>query len=48
MTIGGTAEIAHAETVRDEVLGTSDGAPGQRFTLQRQPQTSGIGWWPAP
>jgi len=37
MTIGGTAEIAHAETVRDEVLGTSDGAPGQRFTLQRQP-----------
>jgi predicted phage baseplate assembly protein len=37
MTIGGTAEIAHAETVRDEALGTSDGTPGQRFTLQRQP-----------
>ena len=31
MTIGGTAEIAHAETVRDEALGTSDGSPGQRF-----------------
>ena len=31
MTIGGTAEIAHAETVRDEALGTSDGTPGQRF-----------------
>ena len=37
MTIGGTAEIAHAETVRDEALGTSDGAPGQRFGLQRGP-----------
>ena len=37
MTIGGTAEIAHAETVRDEALGTSDGTPGQRFTLQRRP-----------
>lgn len=37
MTIGGTAEIAHAETVRDEALGTSDGAAGQRFTLQRGP-----------
>lgn len=37
MTIGGTAGIAHAETVRDESLGTSDGAPGQRFTLQRRP-----------
>jgi predicted phage baseplate assembly protein len=36
MTIGGTAEIAHAETVRNELLGTSDGAPGQRFTLQRR------------
>jgi predicted phage baseplate assembly protein len=37
MTIGGTAEITHTETVRDEHLGTSDGAPGQRFTLQRGP-----------
>ena len=37
MTVGGTAEIVHAETVRGEVLGTSDGAPGQRFTLQRHP-----------
>ena len=41
MTIGGTAEIAHAETVRDELLGTSDGAPGQRFTLQRRPWCRG-------
>jgi predicted phage baseplate assembly protein len=37
MTIGGTAGIAHAETVRDEQLGTSDGSPGQRFALQRHP-----------
>jgi predicted phage baseplate assembly protein len=37
MTIGGTVGIAHAETVRDEVLGTSDGTPGQRFEVQRRP-----------
>jgi len=37
MTIGGTAEIVHAETVRGEILGTSDGAAGQRFGLQRHP-----------
>jgi predicted phage baseplate assembly protein len=37
MTIGGTADIAHAETVRDEAVGTSDGAPGQRFALQHRP-----------
>lgn len=37
MTVGGTAEIAHAETVRDEALGVSDGSAGQRFALQRRP-----------
>jgi predicted phage baseplate assembly protein len=37
MTIGGTAEIAHAETVRGEQIGTSTGAPGQRFRLNRYP-----------
>jgi len=37
MTVGGTAEIVHAETVRDESLGDSDGTPGQRFALQRRP-----------
>jgi len=37
MTMGGTVEIAHAETVRDEQLGRSDGTPGQRFSLQRRP-----------
>ncbi len=37
MTIGGTVEIAHAETVRGEQVGRSDGTPGQRFSLQRRP-----------
>ncbi len=37
MTIGGTAEVVHAETVRGEELGASDGTPGQRFGLRRGP-----------
>jgi predicted phage baseplate assembly protein len=37
MTVGGTAEIVHAETVHDEDLGTSDGTAGQRFALARRP-----------
>jgi predicted phage baseplate assembly protein len=37
MTIGGTAEIVHAETIHAEPLGRSDGAAGQRFSLQRRP-----------
>ena len=37
MTVGGTAEIAHAEAVHGERLGSSDGTPGQRFRLARQP-----------
>lgn len=36
-TIGGTVPTVHAEYVRDEVLGRSDGTPGQRFPLQRRP-----------
>jgi predicted phage baseplate assembly protein len=36
-TIGGTVAIAHSETIHDEVIGTSDGTPGQRFALQRRP-----------
>ena len=36
-TIGGTVGMMHAEVVRHEVIGRSDGTPGQRFALQRRP-----------
>jgi predicted phage baseplate assembly protein len=36
-TIGGTVTAANALRVDGEVLGTSDGAPGQRFTVQHRP-----------
>lgn len=36
-TIGGTSRIVHAEVVRDEHLGVSDGTPAQRFRLSRRP-----------
>jgi predicted phage baseplate assembly protein len=34
---GGAVAATHAQTVRDEFLGRSDGTPGQRFRLQRRP-----------
>jgi len=34
---GGRVTAIHAQTVRDEFLGRSDGSPGQRFQLQRTP-----------
>jgi predicted phage baseplate assembly protein len=40
-TIGGTTEAVNAEAVRDEVLGTADGVPGQRFGLLRVPVVPG-------
>lgn len=36
-TIGGTARTVHAQVVRHESLGVSDGSPAQRFSLQRRP-----------
>ncbi len=36
-TVGGTVGAVHAEIVRDEVLGVSDGTPGQQFTVARAP-----------
>jgi predicted phage baseplate assembly protein len=36
-TIGGTVDIVHAQTIHDEVVGVSDGTPGQRFALQHRP-----------
>jgi predicted phage baseplate assembly protein len=40
-TIGGTVAAIHAEAVRDEVLGLSEGVPGQVFTLARHPVVGG-------
>jgi predicted phage baseplate assembly protein len=36
-TVGGTARIIHARVVREEVVGSSDGTPGQRLVLQQRP-----------
>ncbi|MEV7568970.1 putative baseplate assembly protein [Streptomyces tanashiensis] len=36
-TIGGTVRAAHAEAVRDERLGESEGVPGQRVRLAHAP-----------
>ena len=36
-TVGGTVPMIHAEVVRDEHLGRTDGTPGQRMPLQRSP-----------
>ncbi len=36
-TIGGTIDALHAETIRGEVIGLSEGVPGQRFPLQHRP-----------
>jgi predicted phage baseplate assembly protein len=36
-TWGGTTPATHAQVIREEVLGRSDGAPGQRYELQMKP-----------
>ncbi|MFZ1412141.1 MAG: putative baseplate assembly protein, partial [Micropruina sp.] len=36
-TVGGTAPTVHAEVVRGEILGRSDGTAAQQFALQRHP-----------
>lgn len=36
-TVGGVVTALHARTVDDEVLGLSEGVPGQAFTLQEGP-----------
>lgn len=40
-TIGGTTPVVHADLVRDEILGLSDGLPGQRFELANRPVVPG-------
>ncbi|MGC5020963.1 putative baseplate assembly protein [Micromonospora sp. DT47] len=42
-TIGGTVTVVHAEVVLDEVLGISEGVPGQRFPLARRPVVASDG-----
>lgn len=36
-TVGGTTPAANAEDVRAEIIGMSEGVPGQRFLLQQAP-----------
>lgn len=36
-TVGGTADVEHAETVVDVPLGVSEGVAGQRFSVSRAP-----------
>lgn len=40
-TVGGTVEAIHAGVVRDEVLGTAEGMPNQRFQLLHGPVVPG-------
>ncbi|MBO9556785.1 putative baseplate assembly protein [Cellulomonas sp.] len=40
-TIGGTVPAVHAETIRDEVVGLSEGVPGQTFPLEHRPVVAG-------
>jgi predicted phage baseplate assembly protein len=40
-TIGGSVPAVHAETITDEVIGMSEGVPGQSFELGRHPVVPG-------
>lgn len=40
-TVGGTTEVVHARTVTDEVVGLSEGVPGQVFRLRHAPVVVG-------
>jgi len=42
-TVGGTVDAVHADLVESEIVGESDGTPGQSFTLQRAPVVVGAG-----
>ncbi|MFL6113507.1 MAG: putative baseplate assembly protein [Catenulispora sp.] len=42
-TIGATTGAVNAELVRDEIVGTCEGVPGQFFTLARGPVLGGAG-----
>jgi len=40
-TTGGTSESVNAELIENEILGISEGVPGQRFTLKHHPVVPG-------
>lgn len=40
-TVGGTTKVDHSDLVTDEILGLSEGVPGQRFALKRRPVVAG-------
>ena len=40
-TVGGTAAAVHGEEIRDEILGVSEGVPGQSFDLEHRPVSFG-------
>jgi predicted phage baseplate assembly protein len=42
-TIGGTVDALHADIVAEEVLGESEGVPGQQLPLSRAPVLAGSG-----
>lgn len=42
-TVGGTIEANHCEIIDSEVLGDSEGVPGQQFTVSRTPVVIGAG-----
>ncbi len=42
-TVGGTVEANHCEIVEEEVLGESEGVPGQQFSVSRTPVVIGAG-----
>ncbi|HSL67548.1 MAG TPA: putative baseplate assembly protein, partial [Actinomycetota bacterium] len=42
-TIGGTVDAINAQTIEDEIIGLSEGVPGQRFELQHRPIVRGDG-----
>ena len=42
-TVGGTADAVHADIVAEEVLGDSEGVPGQSLTVSRAPILAGSG-----
>lgn len=43
VTVGGTVPAVHADVVSGEVVGVSEGVPGQRFPLARRPVVPGDG-----